>query len=342
MSRSTIADVAQLAGVSKSTVSRVLSGNAEYMRKETFSRVEGAIAELGYRPSSIARSLTSKRTFTAGILVSDVSNPFYPEVIHGVEDVALVHNYDIFLCNTNYNIDRGMTFIRSLADKQVDGVLIMSSIMSNEWLLELAKYGIPAVVLDWKVQAVEGIVGVIDVDFNPGIQAAVDHLVKLGHRRFAHVSGPLHLQTSCSRRDAFLNALATHGIDTQQVTVIESNLQTDGGRQALAQLMKLPVRPTAVFAANDLMAMGIVRAVRANNMQVPADLSVVGLDNIWLIEDMEPPLTTVALPRYEIGQLAMQMLFDLLQEPQIAQPIYRQQVETHFVIRQSTVIPRNN
>jgi len=342
VSRSTIADVAQLAGVSKSTVSRVLSGNAEYMRDETRRRVEQAIAELDYRPSSVARSLVSKRTFTAGILVSDIANPFYPEVINGVEDVALGQNYNIFLCGTNYDLDRGMTFVRLLIDRQVDGVLIMSSTMSDEWVRELARHNVPVVVLDWEPHDITGTVGAIGVDFEPGIRAAIDHLVSLGHTRIAHISGPPHLRTSHLRQEAFLRATAAHNLNPQAVTIIEGDLRIDGGKRALTHLLRLPERPTAVFAANDLMAMGLVRAARTNGLRVPNDLSVIGLDNIWLIEDMEPPLTTVALPRYEIGQLAMKMLLTLLNEPHVAQPIYRQQVATHFVIRQSTAVPHTD
>ena len=340
MSRPTIIDVAKAASVSKATVSRVLSGNAEYMRAETRERVLEAIEQLNYRPSSVARSLTSKRTNTAGILVSDVSNPFYPEVIHGVEDVALNNDYNIFLCNTSYDLARGMTFIRSLADKQVDGILIMSSVMSDEWVLELTQRNIPAVILDWEInREIEGAVGLIEVDFAAGISAAVQHLTDLGHRRLAHISGPLHMRTARLRRDAFLQAAAAQGIQT---AVIESDLRIEGGREALMHLLTLPQRPTAVFAANDLMAMGLVRAARANGLHVPRDLSVVGLDDIWLVADMEPPLTTVALPRYEIGRIAMQMLFDLLkQTAQVEQPIYRKQVATHLVMRQSTASPKS-
>lgn len=339
MSRPTIADVAQAAGVSKSTVSRVLSGNVDYMRPQTRARVEQAIAELGYRPSRVARSLTSKRTYTAALLVSDVGNPFYPEVIHGVEDLALSHGYDVFLCNTNYNTARGLTFVRSLADKQVDGVLIMSSSMSDEWLAELARHAIPTVVLDWDLPNPPPTVGIIGVDYRPGIYAAVEHLLALGHTRFAHVSGPLHLRTSHLRRDAFLQALSGHGIDPDGVVTIEGNLRINGGRAALAQLLALPRPPTAVFAANDLTAMGLVRAARARGLRVPQDMSVVGLDDIWLVADMEPPLTTVALPRYEIGRIAMDMLLGLLQTPPAAP--YRQ-VQTWLVTRDSTAAPPEN
>ncbi len=344
MARPTIANVAETAGVSKATVSRVLSGNAEYMRPETRSRVLEAIDKLDYRPSSIARSLTSKRTFTAGLLVSDIGNPFYPEVINGVEETALEQGYNIFLCNTSYDLERGMTYVRSLIDKQVDGVLIMSSTMSDEWVRELAKHNIPTIILDWEINDdVTGSLGVIDVNFEAGIQAAVEHLDALGHTRLAHVGGPMDLRTSRMRLDAFGKATAALAIPPEQVTIIPGNLRIDGGRAALEQIMAMPERPTAVFAANDLMAMGLIRAARANGLQVPADLSVIGLDDIWLIADMEPPLTTVALPRFEIGRLAMGMLFELLAadeaEKSTTPTLLRRQVETHLVIRQSTAAP---
>ncbi len=337
MTRPTISDVAQIAGVSKSTVSRVLTGHTLYLRPETKEKVRQAITQLSYRPSLPARSLTSKRTCTAAILISDISNPFYAEVIRGVEEVAQPQGYDIFLCNTHYSTDRGLAFIRSLADKQVDGVLIMSSSVSDEWVLELANHHIPTVVLDWEMPPPPGQIGLIKVDFDSGIQAAVDHLVTLGHRHLAHLSGPLHLRTSLLRREAFLKAVTAHGLDPAQTVTIEGDLQIKGGQTALAQILALPQPPTAIFAANDLMALGLIRAARAQGLTIPHHLSLIGLDDIWLAADMEPPLTTVALPRYELGRLAMQMLFNLL-ENERPEPA-RQQVSTHLVLRQSTAPP---
>lgn len=339
MARTTIADVAKVAGVSKATVSRVLSGNYEYMKPKTRIRVEEAIDKLGYRPSSVARSLTSKRTNTAAILVSDVGNPFYADVIHGVEDEAFKGNYDVFLCNTNYDLDRGLAFIRSLIDKRVDGVMIMSSTMSDLWLAELSKNSVPAVVLDWEVKAASADVSTIGVDYMVGIQTAVDHLISLGHQHIAHISGPLDLRTARDRRDAFWSALAKHGIPVEAAPVVEGDLQIAGGRLAVKQLLALSPRPTAVFAANDLTAMGVIAAARAQGVSVPQDMSVIGLDNIWLAEQTDPPLTTVGLPRYEIGQLAMRMLFDLLEENEErpSMPV-RRQVETSLVVRQTTAV----
>lgn len=337
--RPTIADVARLAGVSKSSVSRVLSGNTSYMSEVTRLRVETAIHDLQYRPNMIARSLISNRTRTVGLLISDVSNPFYPEVIHGVEDVAVAHHYDVFLCNINYDLDRGLHFVRSLISRQVDGVMIMSSSMSDEWLTELTRYQIPTVVLDWHVRSIEGAAGNITVDFDTGICAAVDHLVALGHNHFAHVSGPLGLHTSRLRRDAFLSSLAQHGIDPAGVPIIEGNLSIDGGSRGLEQLLSYSQRATAVFAANDLTALGIVWSARDQGLRVPEDLSVVGLDNIRLASEIHPPLTTVALPQAEIGKMAMQMLLDLLQRIEPAEKMLNAQVETQLIIRQSTSRP---
>jgi len=338
MKRPTIADVARVAGVSKSTVSRVLNDRTHYMREETRQRVVRAMDELGYRPSAVARSLVSKRTHTVGLLISDVGNPFYPEVIHGVEDAALAAGYDVFLCNTSYDLKRGMTFVESLGDKQVDGAMLMSSSMSDELVLELARHRIPAVVLDWQLNVVDGMVGTIAVDFETGIRTAADHLVELGHRRLAHVSGPLHLRTAQVRRDTFMEGLAAHGIDPTEVLVVEGNFRVEGGRQALAELLSAPERPTAVFAGNDLMALGILWAARDRGLRVPEDLSVIGLDDIELSAEVSPSLTTVALPRHEIGEMAMHMLLELIplpQEPQ-SEPVHHDIVHTHLVVRQST------
>lgn len=337
MARVTIADVAKSAGVSKATVSRVLSGNHKYLKTATRERVEQAINELEYRPSSVARSLTSKRTHTVGVLVADIANPFYSDVFHGIEDSALSQNYNVFLCNTNYDLERGQTYIQSLVDKHVDGILIMTSSFSEAWLAELQRSSVPVIVLDWEVHIRSDTVSAIGVDFQRGIQAAVEHLVKLGHRRFAHVGGPPDLQTSKDRRNAFLQALKAAGVDPGSVTIVDGNLRIDGGRRAAVRLLAMSPRPTAIFAANDMTAVGVLREAVALGIKVPEALSIVGLDDVWLAAETDPPLTTVALPRYEIGQLAMRMLFELLDKPnaEFINSVYTR-VRTSLVIRQST------
>lgn len=330
----TIEDVAAAAGVSKATVSRVLSGTFTHIRPATRKRVEDAIKALNYRPSAVARSLSSHRTYTVGMLVSDVANPFYGDVIHGVEDEAIAAGYNVLLANTNYDIGRGLALVRSLIDRRADGALIMSSSASDDWLEELASAAVPAVVLDWAGREFEG-VSRIEVDFRPGIQAAVAHLLAAGHKRFAHIAGPLDLKTSRDRRDAFLDALEAGGIPGASVLIATGQLTIEGGRTAWTLLREQPRCPTAVFCANDLMALGVLTAARNDGLRVPGDLSIVGLDDIWLSAQFDPPLTTVGLPRYEIGGLAMRMLLDLLSG---AAPV-SEAVSTSLVVRGSTGVP---
>jgi LacI family transcriptional regulator len=337
MNRVTINDVAKRAGVSKSTVSHVIN-QTRFVEESTKDKVLLAIQELGYRPSGIARSLVSRRTKTAGLLISDVSNPYYPDVILGVEEVALANDYSIFLCNTSYDLDRGMNYIQSLIDKSVDGILFMSSSMSMEMLHEAVKNQIQAVVLDWGYQDLEELAVTITINFRHGIRAAIKHLVDLGHRNIAHVCGPLDLWTSRVRRDEFINALADFGLDARHALVIEGNLRIDGGRKALDSIIQQNPRPSAIFAANDLTALGIIWAARGYGLNLPEQLSVVGLDDIDLASKVNPALTTVALPRNQIGKLAMSMLLDLIEHSNGVEK-RKLEVGTSLVIRQSTTYP---
>lgn len=330
----TIDDVAEAAGVSKATVSRVLGGRFTHIRPETRQRVEDAIAALGYRPSAVARSLTSRHTFTIGMLVSDVANPFYGDVIHGVEDQAIAAGYNVLLANTNYDAQRGLTLIRSLVDRRADGVLVMSSSVTDDWLDELVASSTGAVVLDWAGRRMPG-VSTIEVDFGPGIEEAAQLLLSHGHRRFAHVAGPLTLKTCRDRHDAFLKGLKAGGVEPEDVLIATGELTIEGGRQAWELLSEQRRAPTAIFCANDLMALGVLSAARSDGVRVPGDISIVGLDDIWLASQFDPPLTTVALPRYEIGVLATDMLLRLLngEEPE------RRVVASSLVVRKSTARP---
>ncbi len=262
-------------------------------------------------------------------------------MIHGVEDVAVQRGHNVFLCNTRYDLERGMTFVRSLADKRVDGVLLMSSRMSDELVTALAGEGIPVVDLDWQLSRVEGTVSTIQVDFERGIGQAAAHLVRLGHRRTAHVSGPVDLPTARLWCDVFRNALASLGVDPNTVNVVDGSFTIEGGRRALASLLSLANPPTAIFAGNDLMALGLLWAARGLGIDVPKELSVIGLDDIELAAQVSPPLTSVALPRQRMGRLAMEMLLELTELPiqERDKPVAQRTVETGLIVRESTAPP---
>jgi DNA-binding LacI/PurR family transcriptional regulator len=333
MKRVTIKDVALRSGVSKSTVSHVIN-QTRFVEDHTKQKVLQAVQDLNYRPSSIARSLVSQRTGTAGLLISDVGNPFYHDVILGVEEVALANGYSIFLCNTGYDVQRGMKYIRSLVDRLVDGIMFMSSNMNIEMIQEVHANSIQSVVLDWGGTHVSEMAATITIDFNIGICEAVAHLVGLGHKRIAFAGGPANMWTANIRKQAFLNAIDECKPTIEGILLSEGNLRIEGGYQAFEKLSRLTPRPTAVIAANDLTALGIMWAARNAGYQLPEELSIIGLDNIDLASRVTPTLTTIAVPRYEIGRQAMKNLLTLIREP--ARPKNNQVVDTHLIVREST------
>lgn len=335
-SRPTINDVANAAGVSKATVSRVLNGTSAYIRPATAEHVKQVVAQLGFRPNGLARSLSLQRSGTLALVVSDIVNPFYAEVIHGLEDAALEQDSSVFLCNTNYDLKRGLKLIHSLVDKRVDGVLLMSSSMEKDWLDELLRHGVPVVVVDPASKRAQQGIGTIKVDFATGIREAVTAFIEAGHRRLAFVSGPLGLQTARVRREAFYAAVLEHGIDPASVVEVESNFRMDGGRAAFKHLGGA----TAIFCSNDLLALGVLAEARKQGLDLPRDLSIIGLDDIEMAADSFPALSTVALPRYEVGRLAAELIFELMAKTTPAQP--ERVVRTTYIPRESvaTVMTR--
>lgn len=331
----TMLDVARRAGVSKSTVSHVIN-NTRFVSEETRSVVLAAIEELNFHPSLIARSMSTQQTFTVGLLITDVGNPFYHPLIRGVEDEALAHGYSVFLFNASYDIQRSVKYLHSMIERRVDGVILTTSRMSHELLGEVVRADLPAVVLDWhRFEAPN--VGAINFDFEHGMRQAIAHLVELGHRRFAHISGNLELWTARRRRDLFLAILAEYGIHTEQAPVVEGDFSIESGRRALRELLQLAERPTAVLTVNDMTAFGMLFEAKEVGLQIPEDLSVIGVDNIALAAQISPALTTIALPCYDVGRAAMSMLLARIpdQAAPLAPPVH-QQVPTELIVRLST------
>jgi LacI family transcriptional regulator len=336
--RPTIADVARAAGVSKATVSRVLNNTSPYIKSETRKRVMQAVDDLQYRPNSIARSMTIKRTSTVGLLVSDVGNPFYADTVNGVEDQAFESDYDVYICNVRYDLERGTRFIRSLVDKGVDGIVFMSTLLHESWVEEADRHDIPVVVVDSPFRKPGMVTGMVDVDFRSGIAEMVDHFWAMGHRhdRYAHISGPLNVRTAAKRWRAFADSLAEKGVDEGDILLLEGNLMMESGRDALAVIMESSPRPTAVFAANDLTAMGLYTEAIRMGVRIPEDLSLCGLDDIWLAQEIG--LTTVSLEPYSLGQQAMAMLLQHLNEESSLQNRI-EQFASHLIVRDSTAPP---
>ena len=331
-----IREVAKRAKVSTATVSRTINKPGSVTAK-TAERVWKVIHELRYFPNTHARSLVSGRSRILGLLVSDVTNPFFPELIQGFDDLAVEHGYELLINSTRYDPARMALAVKRMLERTVEGVAIMTSEMDARLTEEIALRNVPMVFLDVGMEG-EGVSNIV-VNYEQGISEAVAHLLALGHTEVGFISGPLALKSAAIRRSAFLGCLHAGGIVEDQRQVVVGDHTIDGGFRAMQELLACPVRPTAVLCSNDLTAMGALRAVRRAGLQVPVDISIVGFDDIHLAEFTEPPLTTVRLPREELARKAFYSLLHEIQGmPETNQSDQGEQrkVQTKLVVREST------
>jgi LacI family transcriptional regulator len=327
----TIHDVAIRAGVSSTTVSHVIN-DSRPVSAELKARVESAMTELGFQPNALARSLRRKRTHTLGLIVPDSANPFFAEVGRGSEDTSFAAGYSVILCNSDGDPARELLYMDLLIQKQVDGVLLVPTGDQTQTAAALQTRNIPVVVIDRDVP--DASLDRVFVDNVAGSYNAVQHLIDLGHRRIGYIGGPRHVSTVPDRVAGYRQALEQAGIPFDEHLVVDSNFHDEGGYKAAQLLLSLPDPPTAIFAGNDLMAIGAMAAARERGVAVPAQLSVVGFDDIHLAGYINPPLTTVAQPKYELGVIASQLLFERLAQP--ALPPQRRLLKAQLVIREST------
>ena len=306
----TIRDVAKQAGVSTATVSRVISG-ADPAKPQTRARVLAAIETLGYRPSAVARSLKLRTTRTLGLLVTDIQNPYFPEIVRAVEDAALERNLAVMLCNGADDPGREENYLDLLVDRRVDGIIIASSGLQERQGAWLARQrSVPVVLVNWAApdMRLPAILG----DNRQGGRLATEHLLSLGHRRIGHLSAPARNAAAGERRDGIREALERAGQDPDSLVVVEGDGQVAGGERAVHELLKRMPDITGIVCYNDLTAIGAVRTLRSLGRQVPADISIVGYDDIALSAWVDPPLTTIAQPTAEMGRWAVRRLGELL------------------------------
>lgn len=326
-----IKDVALRAGVSTATVSHILN-DTRVTSQETRNRVLAAIQELGYSQNQAARNLARGRSSLLGLLISDVRNPFFPEITAAFQDQALAHSMDALVLNTNYDPQRTLNSVRRLMGLQVPGVAILTSQIDPAVVDMLRDANIAAVYLD--LGQVSPNVCNLVVDYGGGITQVLDHLTRLGHRRIAYIGGPPHLPSARLRKRAFLETAQSLNIEPEEM--IDSDFTVKGGYFAASKLLTAR-RPTAVVAGNDLTAIGILHRAYDGRIRVPEDLSVVGFDDIIFAEYTQPALTTVTIPRTEIGKTAFQALWSTISDPQHAGQEFR--LGTQLTLRQSTAPP---
>src|SRR5215831_12410952 len=291
--RTRIKDVALKAGVSTATVSHVIN-NTRRVTDSTRERVLKAIDQCAYYPNAHARSLALGRSHTLGLLVSDISNPFFPELVKSIEVAAFERGYDLILSNTNYDAVRTSNYVRRMIGRQVAGVLLMTSEIDPALIDELDRKQVSVVF--YNIEPGGDRVSNVIIDAEAGIDEAVSHLVSLGHRAIAHIGGPPRTRAGSQRVAAFRASMERH-LQDEHPAIYEGDFRVDGGRRAAAKILASDPRPSAVLAANDMMALGAMQAFRAAGLSIPRDMSVIGFDDIAFAALSDPPLTTVSLPR---------------------------------------------
>lgn len=332
---STIRDVAQRAGVSSMTVSRVLNSTG-YVSLTTRLRVERAIAELGYVPNTLARSLRQKRTKTLALVLSDITNPFFTTLARGVEDVASNHGFNVIFCNTDESVRKQEEYLTVLVQKQVDGILLVPATSAPEPITFLQQHGIAVVVIDRRVPGV-----VVDVVRGESQQAAcqlTQLLLKLGHQQIALLSGPTDVSTARDREAGYRCAHQDAGQPILEALIFNDAFTVPGGERMATLALASPVRPTALFAANNFIAIGAYSVLRKQGINVPSNLSLVAFDDLPPSMLLDPFLTAATQPADEMGRRATELLLARLEEKESSAP---QEIvlPTLITFRRSTAPP---
>jgi LacI family transcriptional regulator len=327
-----IKDVAARAAVSIATVSHVLNGT-RVTRPRTRELVLAAVRELGYSQNQAARNLARGTSSLLGIIVSDFRNPFFPEITAAFQDQAWAHEMDAIMLNTNYDAQRTLQSVHRLLGLQVPGVAIFTSQIEPSVVDILAGRRVAAVYLD--LGEVSPAVSNIVLDYEHGIAQALNHLAGLGHSRIAYIGGPANLVSIHRRKQAFIDTMTRLLLDPSRV--VDADFTVKGGYVACSKLLRSDP-PTAILAGNDLTAIGVLHCAYDSGFHVPASLSVVGFDNILFSEYTQPALTTVAVPRSDVGKTAFEALWTMLSDPELKGREYR--LGTRLVVRQSTATPR--
>jgi len=336
MTKATLRDVARLAEVHYTTVSRALNPDtAHLVNGRTLRRVLAAAEEIGYRPNVIARSLRTRRTSMIGVLVSDISSSIVGGITLGIEDVLVPAGFLTLVLNAS-EVDDDASRVEALMSRGVDGLIVSAARTNSSIYQDIATSGVPVVLANRRLA--DGSLSSVTSDDAAGVSAAVDHLVHLGHSRIVHLRGPRDTSTARSRETGFREAMHRHGIEaTASLSEPVHSYTSEEGRRVMLSVLDGPFPPTAVVAANDSVAVGCYDALRERGLRCPEDVSVVGFNNIPLVDKLSPPLTTVSVPHRQIGQESARILLEQLENPVTGPKSVLLPVS--LVVRQSTAAP---
>ena len=326
----TIKDVAALAGISYTTVSHVLN-KTRPVSEPVRLKVEEAIARLDYVPSAVARSLKAKSTATIGLLVANSLNPYFAELARGIEDYCERNNYCVILCNCDDDPDKQRSYLRVLLEKRVDGLVVASAGGDAGLASGLAGVRTPMVIVDRSLEGIDA--DLVRIDHEQGAYLATRHLLDLGHRAIACIGGPAITSVAHMRKAGYLRALSEAGVTPSDDWMIESDFSCTGGYEAAGRLLSGD-RPSAIFACNDMMGIGVLRAAAERHIRVPEQLSVIGFDDVQMSRYVYPALTTVGQSILQLGETAAQVLLRRIATPQ--QAVEQLIVAPNIVLREST------
>ncbi|MBY7732899.1 DNA-binding transcriptional regulator CytR [Vibrio bathopelagicus] len=331
----TMKDVAQLAGVSTATVSRALM-NPEKVSVSTRKRVETAVLEAGYSPNTLARNLRRNESKTIITIVPDICDPYFAEIIRGIEDAAVENDYLVLLGDSGQQKKRESSFVNLVFTKQADGMLLLGTDHPFD-VSKPEQKNLPPMVMACEF-APELELPTVHIDNLTSAFEAVNYLAQLGHKRIAQISGPTTATLCKFRQQGYQQALRRAGVSMNPAYSTVGDFTFEAGAQAVRHLLALPEQPTAIFCHNDAMAIGAIQEAKKLGLRVPQDLSIVGFDDIQFAQYCDPPLTTISQPRYEIGRQAMLMMLDLLKGNDVQAG--SRLLEAKLVVRGSTAPPR--
>lgn len=335
--RVTIEDVARFAGVSKATVSRVINGNPKGVGVETRKKVKQVIEQIGYNPSLLERGIALAQTKSIGLIIPDISNPFFPELVKAVETQAAENGYMVILANTDFSAEKEQLVISTFINKRVDGIILTTASHNIGTVCgQLKKYQVPCVMLDRLVEELK------DSSFSAGVfvdneyatYIATEHLLKNGHRDIAFICGPDDVSTSQERLQGYLISLYQHGVPYCEELVCKGDYTMESGSQAVMELSRRGIPFTGLVASNDAMAIGAMKALRRLGLGIPEDVEVIGFDNIAFAEMMDPPLSTIQQPTEEMGRVAVRLLLEIISGKEPA--IRHCRLQPKLILRQTT------
>jgi LacI family transcriptional regulator len=331
----TIRDIANAVGVSKMTVSRALN-NKPRVSAETKAKVLKAAKELNYIPNRLARSLATQETEMLGVIVTNSANPYYAELIRGIEDTASANSYSVVLCSTDEDADKERTCLRLLKERRADGLILTPTQKSTKEILALKEENVTFVLMNRRFTEIK--TDYVLSDNIEGSYLAVTHLIQVGHKRIAHIGGPEEISTAEERLIGYKNALRQNNIDFDAELFVRSELKPENMDSLVSKLLTLEQKPTAIFVYNDFLAIGVLAALKDRGLRMPDDIAVVGYDDIEVASILE--LTTVSQMRYELGKRAVQILLKRIRNREVSDAsdeVHEVVLKPKLVIRASSL-----